>query len=55
LNTSVADPGCLSRILIFFVHSRSRISDPTTAPKEEGGQNFFVLPFFVAPNIINCK
>ncbi len=40
--TSVADPGCLSRILI-FIHpgSRisdpgSRISDPTTAPKDEG-------------------
>jgi hypothetical protein len=28
-----------------------RIPDPTTAPKEEGGI-FFVLPFFVATNII---
>jgi hypothetical protein len=29
----------------------SRIPDPTTSPKEEG-EIFFVLPFFVATNII---
>jgi hypothetical protein len=28
----------------------SRIPDPTTAPKEEGGKFFFVLPFFVIVN-----
>jgi hypothetical protein len=32
---SVADTGCLSRI-----------SDPTTAPKEEGGTNFFAPAIF---------
>ena len=32
---SVADPGCLSRILI-FIHPGYRIPDPTTAPKEKG-------------------
>jgi hypothetical protein len=30
----------------------SRIPDPTRAPKEEGENKFFVLPFFVAANII---
>jgi hypothetical protein len=42
--SSVGDPGCLSRI-----------PDPTTAPKEEGENNFFDLPFFVATNIIKFK
>jgi hypothetical protein len=37
---SVADPGCLSRILIFF-HLRPQISDPTT--KRKGKQNFSFL------------
>ncbi len=32
---SVADPGCLSRILI-FTHSGSRIPDPKTATKGRG-------------------
>jgi hypothetical protein len=36
--TSVADPGCLSRILI-FTHPGSRISDP-------GSKKFVVIPFF---------
>jgi len=40
-----------SRILI-FIHPRSRNPDPTKAPKEEGENIFFVLPFFVATNII---
>jgi hypothetical protein len=43
--TNVADPGCLSRILI-FVHLGSWISpDPKTATKEKGGNKFVVLPF----------
>jgi hypothetical protein len=33
--SSVADPKCLSRILI-FTHPGSRISDPKTATKERG-------------------
>jgi hypothetical protein len=32
---SVADPGCLSRILI-FTHTGSRIPNPKTATKERG-------------------
>ncbi len=41
---SVADPVCLG----------SRISDPTTAPKEEAGRGeiFFALPLFVAANFV---
>jgi hypothetical protein len=35
---SVADPGCLSRILI-FTHSGSRIPDTKTATKERGKKN----------------
>jgi hypothetical protein len=42
--SSVADPGCLSPIRIMtFIHPRSRISDQTTATKEEGKK--FVVPF----------
>jgi hypothetical protein len=33
VHPSVADPGCLSRILI-FTHPGSRIPDPKTATKE---------------------
>jgi hypothetical protein len=40
----------VSRILIFS-HLGSRIPGPTTAPKEEGGNFFLVLPFFVATDI----
>jgi hypothetical protein len=47
--SSAADPGCLSQILI-FIHPGSRIPDPTKAPK--GGKFVFVLPFFVATNIL---
>jgi hypothetical protein len=50
--TSVADPGCLSRILI-FTHSGSRIPDlgyripdPKTAMKDIGEKIFVVIPFF---------
>jgi hypothetical protein len=49
---SFADPGCLSRILI-FTHPGSRISDPgsripdpKTATKERGEKKFVVKPFF---------
>jgi hypothetical protein len=56
LQGSVANLGCLSRIPDpEFYPSRkpeSRIPDPTTAAKEEG-ENFFVLPFFLATNFIN--
>jgi hypothetical protein len=48
-NASVADPGCLSRILI-FTHPGSRISDPKTATKERGEKKYFVIPFYVATN-----
>jgi hypothetical protein len=55
---SVADPGCLSWIPDTypsrFPGPESRIPDPTTAPKEEG-KIFFVLPFFVATDIIKLS
>ncbi len=52
---SVADPGCLSRILI-FTHPGSRISDPgsripdpkKTATKERGEKKLDVKLFYVA-------
>ncbi len=34
VTNSVADPGCLSRILL-FIHPGFRIPDPTTATKKE--------------------
>jgi hypothetical protein len=40
MHTSVADPGCLYRILI-FIHPGSRIPDPATATKEERGKICF--------------
>jgi hypothetical protein len=46
---SVADPGCLSRILI-FTHPGSRIPDPKTATKERGEKKLVVIPFYVATN-----
>ncbi len=48
---SVADPGCLSRILI-FTHPGSRISDPGSqnSNKREGWKKFFVIPFYLATN-----
>jgi hypothetical protein len=45
---SVADPGCLSRILI-FTHSGSRIPDPKHQQKR-GGKKLVVKPFFLATN-----
>jgi hypothetical protein len=44
--TSVADPGCLSRILI-FTHPGSRIQKPQL---KGGLKKMFVKPFFVATN-----
>jgi hypothetical protein len=41
---SIADPGCLSRILI-FIHPGSRIPDQTTAAKQEG-EKLVVISFF---------
>ncbi len=53
---SVADPGCLSRILI-FVHSGSRISDPGSrnSNKREGKKNFCCPTFFVATKITKSE
>jgi hypothetical protein len=47
--TSVADPGCLSRIPDPDFYP-SRIPDPKTATKERGEKKFDVIPFFVATN-----
>ncbi len=47
---SVADPGCLSRILI-FTHSGFRISDPKTATKERGEKKFSCRTFFCSHKI----
>ncbi len=46
--SSVADPGCLSRILIFYP---SRIPDPKTTMKDRGEKKFVFLPFFGAINL----
>jgi hypothetical protein len=54
LKCSVADPGCLSRILI-FTHPGSRIPDPKTATKERGEKKFLVIPFYVATNFTKLK
>jgi hypothetical protein len=59
--TSVADPGCLSRILIFtypgsrFSDLGSQIPDPKTATKEKSEKKFVVIPFFVATNFTRLK
>jgi hypothetical protein len=42
VSTSVADPGCLSRI----PDPGSRIPDPKTATKERGERKLVVIPFF---------
>jgi hypothetical protein len=61
LFTSVADPGCLSRIPDpDFYPSRipdpgSGIPDPKTGRKESGEKIFFVKHFFVATNFTKCK
>jgi hypothetical protein len=51
VSSSVADPGCLSRIPDpVFTHPGYRISDPKTATKERGEKKIFVIPFYVATN-----
>jgi hypothetical protein len=52
--SSVADPGCLSRIPDPDF-CPSRIPDPKTATEERGEKKFVVLPFFVATNITTLK
>jgi hypothetical protein len=47
--SSVADPGCLSRIPDPDFYP-SRIPDPKTATKERGEKKFDVIPFYVAKN-----
>jgi hypothetical protein len=44
LANSVADPGCLSRILDPDFYP-SRIPDPKTATKERKGKKLVVIPF----------
>jgi hypothetical protein len=46
---SVADPGCVSRILI-FTHPGSK-----TSTKERGGKKLKVIPLFVAINFTKLK
>ncbi len=55
-NRSVADPGCLSRILI-FTHAGCQIPDPKMVIKARGKKKFVVIPvpFFVATNFTKCK
>jgi hypothetical protein len=56
MNSSVADPGCLSRITDpEFYPSRipdpgSRIPDPKIATKERSDKKLVVIPFYVATN-----
>ncbi len=52
--TSVADPGCLSRIPDPDFYP-SRIPDPKTATKERGEKKFVVIPFFVATKYTKLK
>jgi hypothetical protein len=47
VSTSVADPGCLSRILI-FTHPGSRIQKQQQ--KREVKKKLVVIPFYVATN-----
>ncbi len=53
---SVADPGCLSRILI-FTHPGSRISDPGSknSNKRQVWKKSVVIPFYVATNFTKLK
>jgi hypothetical protein len=46
---SVADPGCLSRILI-FTHSGFRIQKQQQKRQKRGVKKIVVKPFFVATN-----
>jgi hypothetical protein len=50
---SVADPGCLSRILdpgSRIPDPGSRIPDPKTVPKERGEKKFVIILFFLVTN-----
>jgi hypothetical protein len=49
LKSSVADPGCLSRITDPDFYP-SRIPDLKTATKERGEKKFVVITFYVATN-----
>ncbi len=49
-DSSVADPGCLSRIPDPDFYP-SRIPDPKTPTKERGENKFDVTPFYVATNL----
>jgi hypothetical protein len=53
-NSSVADPGCLSRIPDPDFYP-SRIPDPKTATKERGEKKFVVITFFVATNFTKLQ
>ena len=68
MNTSsVADPGCLSRIPDLRIPDPdfcpSRIPDPKTATKERGEKKIVIIPFYVATNftklniilVLNCR
>jgi hypothetical protein len=52
--TSVADPGCLSRIPDPDFYP-SRIPDPKTATKERGDKKFVVMTFYVATNFTKLQ
>jgi hypothetical protein len=52
--SSVSDPGCLSRIPDPDFYP-SRITDPKTATKERGETKFVGIPFFVATNFTKLK
>jgi hypothetical protein len=58
---SVADPGFLSRILIFthpgsrIPDLRSQIPDPKTATNERGDQKLVVISYFVATKCTKLK
>jgi hypothetical protein len=54
ISNSVADLGCLSRILI-FTHPGSRIPDPKTATKERGEKKFVVITFYVVINFTKLQ
>jgi hypothetical protein len=52
--TSVADPGCLSRIPDPDFYP-SRILDPKTARKERGEKKLVVITFYVATNVTKLQ
>jgi hypothetical protein len=52
--SSVADPGCLSRIPDPDFYP-SRIPDPKTATQERGEKKFVVITFYVATNFTKLQ